>query len=778
MAENINPLILPIGADPSTFEKSIKEVRDGIKTLKAQIEGTAFNLVKPEQIQQLKDLENTYESLQNRVSKTNFNQFTNSSKQARTALNSLSLVAQDAPFGFIGIQNNLPGVIQSFSELTRTSKGVKGALSEIGKSLIGPAGLFLAFSALTSAVTFAVQKYGSLSNAFDALFGKINPLTNVIKRADKAIKDFGENFKTVGESIGEANSSSDKQIIKLEALAETVIDVTKTERARKSALQELQTIDKDRFGRYDIESAKLNGLIVDVQAYTNAIIAKATAEKLSDRASDALANREIQRNLYGQQLKQLDDVLKKYPNVTKAAQDYNKKLAAYQAQQQGAIKSIGLLPTPDPGVIEFENANKVLKITEKTLTDINDQYKDARIVAKQATLEALAFGESLKDPNGGDSKKIKFDFDVPKLEEFLQFEKFFELDNSLKRLDNYADILLDVNAKESERKQILQSLQSESKKVLGQNTSLFDGLKIGTTNYKELTQSVVDYGIAIQQAILDQQKLFADTKSENKFKISDYIAQGLKGVNFEDLDSDVIKNEFDKIKELSKGLPKDIMPSFEEFQTILKELLTLESFKTTEGTLGLDQVTALAKDQLSILKKTIEEAKIQNALAKIFGNGEAALTVDENIANIIGTIKKVKEVIADSLERPFRQFFDTLLDEGKVTFKSFLDLFKDIIKRIASQLIASGIASLITKALFPQTAVAGALGGAVAGGGSSGILKFLGKIFGIKKASGGVNFGGVEASGMQLAGQVVFTQRGSDLVGVLNRTNGTINRVG
>ena len=436
------------------------------------------------------------------------------------------------------------------------------------------------------------------------------------------------------------------------------------------------------------------------------------------------------------------------------------------------------MPTPDPGVIEFENANKVLKITEKTLTDINDQYKDARIVAKQATLEALAFGESLKDPNGGDSKKIKFDFDVPKLEEFLQFEKFFELDNSLKRLDNYADILLDVNAKESERKQILQSLQSESKKVLGQNTSLFDGLKIGTTNYKELTQSVVDYGIAIQQAILDQQKLFADTKSENKFKISDYIAQGLKGVNFEDLDSDVIKNEFDKIKELSKGLPKDIMPSFEEFQTMLKELLTLESFKTTEGTLGLDQVTALAKDQLSILKKTIEEAKIQNALAKIFGNGEAALTVDENIANIIGTIKKVKEVIADSLERPFRQFFDTLLDEGKVTFKSFLDLFKDIIKRIASQLIASGIASLITKALFPQTAVAGALGGAVAGGGPGGILKFLGKIFGIKKASGGVNFGGVEASGMQLAGQVVFTQRGSDLVGVLNRTNGTINRVG
>ena len=45
-------------------------------------------------------------------------------KKSRTALNSLSLVAQDLPFGFIGIQNNLPGVISSFGELTREAGGV------------------------------------------------------------------------------------------------------------------------------------------------------------------------------------------------------------------------------------------------------------------------------------------------------------------------------------------------------------------------------------------------------------------------------------------------------------------------------------------------------------------------------------------------------------------------------------------------------------------------------------------------------------------------------
>ena len=40
-----------------------------------------------------------------------------------------------------------------------------------------------------------------------------------------------------------------------------------------------------------------------------------------------------------------------------------------------------------------------------------------------------------------------------------------------------------------------------------------------------------------------------------------------------------------------------------------------------------------------------------------------------------------------------------------------------------------------------------------------------------------VNFGGLEG-GMQMRGQVVFVQRGSDLVGVLNRTNSTIGRIG
>jgi len=71
-------------------------------------------------------------------------QITKGSTEAGRALTSLALVAQDLPFGFIGIQNNLPGVQQSFQSLNTAAQGSKGALKALGAALLGPAGIFLA----------------------------------------------------------------------------------------------------------------------------------------------------------------------------------------------------------------------------------------------------------------------------------------------------------------------------------------------------------------------------------------------------------------------------------------------------------------------------------------------------------------------------------------------------------------------------------------------------------------------------------------------------------
>ena len=175
------------------------------------------------------------------------------SKKSRTALTSLSLVAQDLPFGFIGIQNNLPGVISSFGELTREAGGVTGALKQLGASLIGPAGLFLAFSVVTSVVTVLTMKYGSLGAAIDALFTKQTKFNESIVRAGESFKEYNKAILTNNEISGQASASQSGQALSARALLSTVLDLTKTEAERKNALERLKKLDEERFKNFDIE---------------------------------------------------------------------------------------------------------------------------------------------------------------------------------------------------------------------------------------------------------------------------------------------------------------------------------------------------------------------------------------------------------------------------------------------------------------------------------------------------------------------------------------------
>ena len=47
---------------------------------------------------------------------------------------------QDAPFGFIGIQNNLNPLLESFQRLKAETGSTGGAFKALSKSLLGPAG--------------------------------------------------------------------------------------------------------------------------------------------------------------------------------------------------------------------------------------------------------------------------------------------------------------------------------------------------------------------------------------------------------------------------------------------------------------------------------------------------------------------------------------------------------------------------------------------------------------------------------------------------------------
>ena len=115
-----------------------------------------------------------------------------SSGQATLALSNLGRVASDAPFGFIAIANNIEPLVQSLQGLGRTSGGLGGTLKALGASLIGPGGLLLGFSLVSSAITVAVQKYGSLGNAINAIFGRQDALVKQTADAAKSYEKFNQ----------------------------------------------------------------------------------------------------------------------------------------------------------------------------------------------------------------------------------------------------------------------------------------------------------------------------------------------------------------------------------------------------------------------------------------------------------------------------------------------------------------------------------------------------------------------------------------------------------
>lgn len=89
--------------------------------------------------------------------------------QANQSLTNLSRVVQDAPFGFIGVANNINPLVESFGRLKNETGSVGGALKSLTGELIGAGGLGLAVSAVTSLLVVFGGGLFSTSKSLDTV---------------------------------------------------------------------------------------------------------------------------------------------------------------------------------------------------------------------------------------------------------------------------------------------------------------------------------------------------------------------------------------------------------------------------------------------------------------------------------------------------------------------------------------------------------------------------------------------------------------------------------
>jgi hypothetical protein len=253
--------------------------------------------------------------------------------QASQSIFNLGRVAQDAPFGFIAIQNNIEPLIQSLQGLRATSGSLGGALKNLGSALIGPSGLLLAFSAVTTGITLAIQKYGSLGAAVNALIGQEDRLGQTINDQVKAYEKLVEGSRTLEQVRRESLASVQDEIVKVTTLIGIIQSETSTRNEKITALNSLKAANKEYFGDLSQEAILTGELTNRVNAYIDSLVKAAQVKNLTEeflRQAKALEEINEAARLATQAL----------PNTGVAAQKSFNALQQFGAGYQQAVQPI------------------------------------------------------------------------------------------------------------------------------------------------------------------------------------------------------------------------------------------------------------------------------------------------------------------------------------------------------------------------------------------------------------------------------------------------------
>lgn len=262
-------IAIKIDANTAELHKSMDQAKADLAGFKASLEKATDTQTISKLNKQIKETETYLKGIKNVGFDSN--EIKNGSDKAGYALMNLGRVAQDAPFGFIAIQNNLDPLLQSFKSLATESGGVKGALQALGQSLMGGAGLALAFNLVVSAITVFSQHMGKSTAAVD--------------EAKKKFDDYVKTLKDVNSINDEATGSQTGQIAVVKALGAIVQDTNKSYTERKRALNELKEVNKSYFGDLKLEADQMPKLSRAIDEYSQAIIANAKVKGLADEIS-------------------------------------------------------------------------------------------------------------------------------------------------------------------------------------------------------------------------------------------------------------------------------------------------------------------------------------------------------------------------------------------------------------------------------------------------------------------------------------------------------------
>jgi hypothetical protein len=304
------------------------------------------------------DNQQAVQNIQQTVTATNslgtaFQRLPNTSNQATYALSNLSRVAQDAPYGFIGIANNLNPLLESFQRLKVEAGSSSGALKAMAQGLMGPAGIGLALGVASSLlVTFGDKLFQSSAAQ---------------KAAAEKTKENTDRIKEQKDALDQIYSSTANEVTQVSSLVAVLQNENETRNRKTKALEALKKINPEIFNSLTLEKGAVEGLNKAYNTYisnlSSLILLKIKQKELEDITEQILKKQGLTATQQAKDIAATGKVLKDSANTRKTDVE---------------LRNEGLKETIKQRIEENE-LNGLLEQRKKIFKDIIELSKNVKI---------------------------------------------------------------------------------------------------------------------------------------------------------------------------------------------------------------------------------------------------------------------------------------------------------------------------------------------------------------------------------------------------------------
>ena len=429
-----------------------------------------------------------------------FNKFRVSAGAAGGSAIAFNRIIQDAPFGIIGVGNNIQQFAEQLGALRTTTGSTGAALSTFFRSLFTGSNLvILGVSAITAALT--AYQLGAFDSAEET------------KDLAKELEDYKNTLDGVSRGQIDGAQSAQKQIQAFQLLRLQAENLGLSDEKRLLAVKKLKAEFPDLLKGYTDEEILLGKVGKAYQEITKQLSAYATAQSLSSIAAENNSKAVV---LQFQEQKRALEVLKERALLEKATAGFN---------QTSGLKVAGQFTASNIEATRIQERITELELEQVESANTRQELAKENLFINEKISEAIGNAGGLIDKNTESVKSInrelnyyeliqdrvnqKIDVEKKTLEDLAQtqrnlFREVRELRQEPINFVNAANLVL-AEQKLKAIDEIIGPLESKFKEVqLEIDPSKLEGLDLPTT--KEIQDPGIIEGLEKQIASFEKLK--------------------------------------------------------------------------------------------------------------------------------------------------------------------------------------------------------------------------------------------------------------------------------